>query len=101
MQPGVAIQNTLTGMPDFPGDRHAVTVSPGGPGKLIDCMKCIACGWSVMNGAKQAQILEIAANLERLCIEYDCYGRVSPQGSERRATWAQFKAQIEALRGMA
>ena len=46
-------------------------------------------------------IREIAANLERLCIEYDCYGRVSPQGSERRATWAQFKAQIEALRGMA
>lgn len=46
-------------------------------------------------------IREIAANLERLCIEYDCYGRVSPQGSERRAVWAQFKAQIEALRGMA
>lgn len=44
---------------------------------------------------------EIAANLERLCIEYDCYGRVSPQGTERRAVWAQFKAQIEALRGMA
>ena len=47
------------------------------------------------------ELREIAANLERLCIEYDCYGRVSPQGSERRATWAQFKAQIEALREMA
>ena len=47
------------------------------------------------------EIREIAANLERLCIEYDCYGRVSPQGAERRAVWAQFKAQIEALRGIA
>lgn len=23
------------------------TVSPGGPGKLIECMKCLECGWSV------------------------------------------------------
>jgi len=57
MQPGVAIQNTLTGMPDFPGDRHAVTLSPGGPGKLIDCMKCTACGWSVTPHVTQKQIL--------------------------------------------
>lgn len=44
--PGVAIQNTCTGIPDFRG-KECVTLSPGGPGKLIDCQKCPACGWSV------------------------------------------------------
>lgn len=46
-------------------------------------------------------IREIAANLERLCIEYACQSRVNGVGNETRAVWAQFKAQIEALRGMA
>jgi hypothetical protein len=46
MQPSKAIQETYTGVPDFPG-AHVVTVSAGGPGRLIDCMKCEACGWSV------------------------------------------------------
>ena len=27
-----------------------VTMSPGGPGKLISCLKCPQCGWSVTNG---------------------------------------------------
>jgi hypothetical protein len=26
------------------------TCSPAGPGKLIDCMKCERCGWSVTAG---------------------------------------------------
>jgi hypothetical protein len=43
---GVAIINTLTGIPDFPGDANAVTVSPGGPGSLVDVLKCPKCGWS-------------------------------------------------------
>lgn len=47
MQPGKAIAQTVTGMPDFPGDKSAVTLSAGGPGVLIDCMKCVACGWSM------------------------------------------------------
>lgn len=47
MAPGQAIAQTYTGLPDFPGDEHAVTVSPGGPGKLVDVLKCSACGWSV------------------------------------------------------
>ena len=47
MKPGKAIENTFTGMPDFPGDKHVVTLSPGGPGKLIDCLKCVSCGWSM------------------------------------------------------
>ena len=42
-----AIAQTLTGMKDFPGDKHAVTLSNGGPGVLIDCLKCTNCGWSM------------------------------------------------------
>lgn len=46
-------------------------------------------------------IREIATNLERLCIEYDCYGRVSPQGAERRAAWAAFKDELARLKAIA
>lgn len=51
MRPGQAIAQTCVGVPDFPGDKHAVTMSLGGPGKLIDCMKCVDCGWSRTMGA--------------------------------------------------
>lgn len=48
MRPGKAIQQTYSvGAPDFPGDHEVVTVSAGGPGKLIDCLKCPKCGHSV------------------------------------------------------
>ena len=47
MHPGKAIEETLTGIPDFTGSKEVVTVSPGGTGKLIDCIKCSSCGWSV------------------------------------------------------
>jgi hypothetical protein len=46
MQPGVAMGQTMTGIPDFIGG-EVCTVSPGGPGKLIECSKCQECGWSV------------------------------------------------------
>ena len=46
MKPGKAIEQTYTGIPDFIGG-DVVTMSPGGPGRLIDCMKCVECGWSV------------------------------------------------------
>ena len=46
MLPGKAIKETLTGMADFSGG-EVVTVSPSGAGKLIDCLKCTQCGWSV------------------------------------------------------
>lgn len=49
MRPGLAIQQTYTGTPDFPGG-EVVTMSPSGPGKLIDCIKCPQCGWSVTKG---------------------------------------------------
>ena len=48
MVPGKALAQTFTaGELDFPGDDHAVTFSAGGPGKLVDCLKCPKCGRSV------------------------------------------------------
>lgn len=46
MKPGKAIAQTFTGTPEWPG-AEAVTMSVGGPGKLIDCLKCEKCGHSV------------------------------------------------------
>ena len=46
MKPGVALAQTLTGgSPDLGGD--VMTFSPGGPGKLVDCLKCAECGHSM------------------------------------------------------
>ncbi len=51
MQPGIAMAQTYRGKPDFPSDADdpnaIVTRSPGGLGKLINCLKCPQCGWSV------------------------------------------------------
>lgn len=42
-----AIAQTYTaGAKDFASDKHSVTFSAGGPGKLVDCVKCQSCGWS-------------------------------------------------------
>lgn len=49
MKPGQALQSTFTGSADLPGG-EAVTMSPGGPGKLVGCLKCTACGHSVTKG---------------------------------------------------
>jgi hypothetical protein len=47
MVAGQAIQQTWTaGAPDFPGDDRGITMSPGGPGKMIDCLKCPECGYT-------------------------------------------------------
>ena len=43
---GRAMESTFVGAPDFVGDRHAATMSPGGAGRLVACMKCPLCGWS-------------------------------------------------------
>ena len=50
MAPGIATQATWTaGAPDFPGDEHGSTLSPG-PGSVVPCWKCTECGWSVAVG---------------------------------------------------
>lgn len=46
MQPSKAMQETYTGSSDFIGGA-VVTMSPGGPGRLVDCLKCSMCGWSI------------------------------------------------------
>ena len=51
MKPGKAMGQTFVGgVPDFIGETHSSTFSAGGPGVLIDCMKCVDCGWSVTPG---------------------------------------------------
>ena len=45
MRPGIAMGQTFSGSPDFIGG-DVVTVSAGGPGRLIACLKCSACGHS-------------------------------------------------------
>lgn len=50
LKPGVATGQTYTtGVPDFPGqeDLEGQTISPGGPGKLVPCLKCDSCGHSI------------------------------------------------------
>jgi hypothetical protein len=47
MAPGVAMMQTYSGGAlDFPGG-EVVTMSHGGPGRLVSCWKCVVCGWSV------------------------------------------------------
>lgn len=46
MKQGKALMQTVSGSPDFSGG-EIVTLSPGGPGKLIDCVKCGDCGHSI------------------------------------------------------
>lgn len=50
MMPGKCIEQTWRWHHDFPGDQlgqRGQTMSPSGPGKLADCLKCVECGWSV------------------------------------------------------
>jgi len=42
MKQGQAMGQTWTGTPEWPGD-ELVTMSPGGPGELIGCLKCGDC----------------------------------------------------------
>lgn len=51
MKPGKALLNTLAGYPDFPGDtgrESGSTMSYTGPPALVDCLKCLDCGRSVI-----------------------------------------------------
>ncbi len=53
MRPGQAIEETLTGIPDFLGSGVVCTVSPGGPGRLVRCLKCDKCGHSMTIGEEK------------------------------------------------
>ena len=54
MRPGKAVQETLVGrLLDFPGDTYPVTLSTGGAGKLIDCLKCDECGYSITRSKEE------------------------------------------------
>lgn len=55
-------QTFVGGEPDFPGDTHSSTFSAGGPGELINCMKCEDCGWSVTNGGLERQFAALMAD---------------------------------------
>jgi hypothetical protein len=44
MQPGIALVDVATGIPDFD---KPVTMSYSGAVKLVHCLKCGSCGWSV------------------------------------------------------
>ena len=46
MKVGKALQQTYTGSPDDLGG-DVVTMSAGGSGVLVECLKCVACGWSI------------------------------------------------------
>jgi predicted RNA-binding Zn-ribbon protein involved in translation (DUF1610 family) len=56
---GLALMQTwTTGMPDFigdpnPDDNRCQTMSPGGPGRLVSCLKCPECGYSVTRGGAE------------------------------------------------
>lgn len=53
MLPSKAIEQTFVGgSPDFIGSKDVNTVYAGGPGKLIDCMKCPSCGKSITKEEK-------------------------------------------------
>lgn len=55
MSEGIALMSTLVGEPDFTSG-EVVTLSEGGPGRLVAVMKCTECGWSyrLLSGAECA-----------------------------------------------
>ena len=46
MKAGMALQNKFSGLPDFPDDTSAATISRSGPPKMVNVYKCIKCGHS-------------------------------------------------------
>lgn len=55
MRHGLAMEQTYGGVSNFPGDAQVVTVYASGPGRLIGCLKCPACGFSRSMGGRQQQ----------------------------------------------
>jgi hypothetical protein len=44
LEPGIAMVSTLVRSRDF---GEIITLNPGGPGRMVKCMKCPKCGYSV------------------------------------------------------
>ena len=57
MKQGIALVPTFIGTPDF-ACGEVVTVSPGGPGRIVECMKCVVCGFSL---TKPLDIVNVTA----------------------------------------
>ncbi|GAB3763660.1 hypothetical protein GCM10028796_17560 [Ramlibacter monticola] len=65
MKPGKAMGQTMDCSDEG-------TCSPAGPGKLIDCMKCERCGWSVTAGVGESlQAKALRDPPEVIAAEYD------------------------------
>lgn len=47
MKIGIALEDKLSGMPDFIGSKEIVTLSSTGEVKLIEVLKCKKCGFSI------------------------------------------------------
>lgn len=46
LEEGIALQNRLSGLPDFIGSKEIVTVSYGKDADVVNCWKCPLCGYS-------------------------------------------------------
>ena len=47
MKSGIGLQNALSGLPDFPDDKSACTVSRTGAAEILNVWKCPSCGHSI------------------------------------------------------
>lgn len=87
--------STFTGMPDFIGDTGAnavCTMSPGGPGRLIDCLKCADCGWSVMPGYTAKPYTSSNTSSTRRLVAIDAASRLASQILNRNALEVELSA---------
>lgn len=99
MKPGVAMQQTYRGIPDFIGG-EVMTVSPGGPGKLVTCLKCPECGYSVtatnditddnITSLKEGEIFVFGSNES---------GRHGKGAAKTAMKWGAIYGQAEGLQG--
>ena len=64
MKAGIAIGETVRGYADF-ANCEVVTLSPGGPGYIKDCLKCIECGHSITESAG-LMVIKSEANCVRI-----------------------------------
>ncbi len=84
------------------GQEHTATETNSlGDGEGIRINPAFRTGGTTAPADRGDELREIATNLERLCIEYACHSRINGVGSETRAAWSAFKAQIERLKGAA